>query len=404
MSAAAVRVRRMLLKDAVSKLVDGSHNPPAKCEAGVPMLSARNIENGRIVFGDFRLIDEASFVREHTRTRVAANDVLLTIVGTIGRTAVVPAGATQFALQRSVAVLTPCNDLLSKFLCYQLQAPVVQRYFQENARGTAQKGVYLKTLGATPIWVPTLEEQSHVVAEIDKQFSRLDEAAANLQRVKANLKRYRNSVLNQAFSASPSATLDDLIDDGPQNGLYLPKDRYGTGVPILRIDDYQTDWLRPVNELRRVRATEDECATWGLSEGDLLINRVNSLSHLGKCIVAPSALAGAVFESNMMRMRLRDHVLPRYVELYLASRAGKRRLTQHAKWAVNQASINQKDVRATPIHLPDLDEQRRVVAEVDSRLSILRGVETEVDANLKRAQALRQSVLANAFQAPQPNE
>jgi type I restriction enzyme S subunit len=168
-------------------------------------------------------------------------------------------------------------------------------------------------------------------------------------------------------------------------------------VPILRIDDYQTDWLRSGNELRRVRATDDECATWGLREGDLLINRVNSLSHLGKSIVVPASLKGAVFESNMMRVRLRANVLPRYVELYLASRVGKRRLTQRAKWAVNQASINQKDVRATPIHLPEMDEQLRVVGEVDRRLSILCGVETEVDANLLRATALRQSALGRAF-------
>jgi len=186
------------LRNLLTKLVDGSHNPPPKQDSGLPMLSARNIENNNIVFDEYRLISESSFKTEHARTRITAGDVLLTIVGTIGRAAVVPEAVAPFALQRSVAVLTPGPELLPKFLVYQLQSPVIQCYFEANARGTAQKGVYLKTLGQTPIQVAPLDQQKHIVAEIEKQFSRLDEAVANLKRVKANLKRYKAAVLKAA--------------------------------------------------------------------------------------------------------------------------------------------------------------------------------------------------------------
>jgi type I restriction enzyme S subunit len=113
--------------------------------------------------------------------------------------------------------------------------------------------------------------------------------------------------------------------------------------------------------------------------------------------VVQDSLAGALFESNMMRFRLVSGVLPRYVALYLGSRIGKWRLTANAKWAVNQASINQKDVLATEIPLPSLEYQAQIVAEVDRRLSIVREVEAEVDANLKRTLALRHAILARAF-------
>ena len=103
------------LKAIVTKLADGSHNPPGKRESGVPMLSARNILNNQIVFEEYRLISEEDFEREHTRTRISPGDVLLTIVGTIGRSAVVPAVAKRFALQRSVAVITPA-EVLPKYL------------------------------------------------------------------------------------------------------------------------------------------------------------------------------------------------------------------------------------------------------------------------------------------------
>ncbi len=91
--------------------------------------------------------------------------------------------------------------------------------------------------------------------------------------------------------------------------------------------------------------------------------------------------------------------VPKYVEHYLVSRLGKTRLTKNASWAVNQASINQKDARATPNFLPDRPAQQVIVSDVDRRLSIIKETAVEVAANIKRGQALRQSTLSKAFAA-----
>jgi type I restriction enzyme S subunit len=165
------------------------------------MLSARNIESGRITLDNFRYISKKDFDRENKRTQITPGDVLLTIVGTIGRTAVVPDKMKSFTVQRSVAALTPI-DMLPKFLMYQFQSPFVSRYFDENARGTAQKGIYLKTLSQVPIRVAPKDEQKRIVAEIEKQFSRLDEAIENVKRIKANLKRYKAAVLKAAVEGN----------------------------------------------------------------------------------------------------------------------------------------------------------------------------------------------------------
>jgi len=62
-----------------------------------------------------------------------------------------------------------------------------------------------------------------------------------------------------------------------------------------------------------------------------------------------------------------------------------------------QPNLNLSLVRAVDVPLPPVAEQVRIVAEIDRRLSLVRGVEAEVDANLKRALALRQSTLLKAF-------
>lgn len=193
------------------------------------------------------------------------------------------------------------------------------------------------------------------------------------------------------------ATLDMLIDDGPQNGLYLPGDRYGRGCPILRIDDFQNDWARPREELNRVDADGTTLATYSLHAGDLVVNRVNSMTHLGKTLVIDSGLDGALFESNLMRFKLSGGVNPLYVGSYLGSEIGRKRLIRDAKWAVNQASINQQDVKRTPIPLAPHSEQAVIVEVLRDALSSSEDQLQAVTKTLRQSAAQRKNILQAAF-------
>ncbi len=192
-------------------------------------------------------------------------------------------------------------------------------------------------------------------------------------------------------------SLDALIVSGPQNGLYLPQTAYGDGTPIVRIDDFQDGWARRPNELQRVACDSDVRVTYKLDEQDLVINRVNSMTHLGKMLLVPDDLAGALFESNMMRMRLSRHVNAAYVLAYLQSPSGRGRLIADAKWAVNQASINQTDVRRTPIPLPPRAEQDEIASRVQDALKTAVELRAEIDGGAAATTSLRQSVLHAAF-------
>ena len=449
--------RQTSLREVVSKLVDGSHNPPSKQEHGFPMLSARNVEDGRIVFDSYRYIEEAAFKQENNRTRITPGDVLLTIVGTIGRTAVVPAGLAPFALQRSVAVLSPRPELLSKFLCYQLQSPAVQRYFEENARGTAQKGVYLKTLGMTPVVLPPVATQVAVVAELEKQFSRLDEAVANLQRVKANLKRYKASVLKAAVEGrlveteatlahresrtyetgeqllraaliarrarwdrrgqyvEPKATASDELSSLPDGWVWANVEQLGfvrggkrlpaghkyaeevTPHPYIRVTDFADYGINLDGLLYLKPETHKEIQRYTILSDDLYISIAGSIGLVG---VLPERLSGANLTENAAKITGLEHVQKEYLMYWLSSASGIDFISD-STIATTQAKLALYRIERIPVPLPPLAEQARIIAEVDRHLSIIREVESEVDANLQRAQALRQSTLSSAF-SPKP--
>ena len=153
---------------------DGSHNPPPKKTKGVPLLSATNIYDNKINYTSAtRWITEDEWIIENARTKIEVGDVLITIVGTIGRTAVV-SDATRFALQRSVAVMKP-NMIVSKYLMYVLQAPMIIDWLNTNAKGNAQVGIYLKDLARLSFPLPPLAEQKRIVEAIEIAFAQLDE-------------------------------------------------------------------------------------------------------------------------------------------------------------------------------------------------------------------------------------
>ncbi|WP_205420568.1 restriction endonuclease subunit S, partial [Ursidibacter arcticus] len=155
------------LEDITSKITDGSHNPPPNNLSGIPILSAANIFDHEIKFSSAsRWVSIEQWEIENKRTEIQLNDILLTIVGTIGRTAVVKSNE-KFALQRSVAVLKPIQ-VYSEYISYALQSAFLLDLMVSNSKGTAQKGIYLNTLKELEFPLPPLNEQHRIVAKIEE--------------------------------------------------------------------------------------------------------------------------------------------------------------------------------------------------------------------------------------------
>lgn len=156
------------LGDICIQITDGSHNPPMGVEqSNYLMLSSKNIDDDHITFNDPRYLSQEDFEAENKRTNIKPNDLLITIVGTIGRVAIVPNSLTEFCVQRSVAVLKPKPEMVyNRFLMYYLQN--MRPYLEQESRGVAQKGIYLKQLSNLSIILPPLDEQRKIAAVLDK--------------------------------------------------------------------------------------------------------------------------------------------------------------------------------------------------------------------------------------------
>ena len=141
------------------KITDGSHNPPKGVDISTYlMISSQNIHDDKIDYKDVRFLSEDDFVKEDKRTNIRVGDVLLTIVGAIGRSAVVEEQKS-FTCQRSVCVIHPKKDEVNSiFLKHMLDCIITQ--IESEARGIAQKGIYLNQVKKLQVIKPTLEIQN----------------------------------------------------------------------------------------------------------------------------------------------------------------------------------------------------------------------------------------------------
>lgn len=205
------------LRDICTKIVDGDHNPPAgiKDKTEYLMISAQNIINDKLDnMENVRYLSEEVFLEENKRTMLEIDDVLLTIVGTLGRSCVYR-GGYNLSFQRSVSVITTLVN--SDYLKYVFDSGYIQRYMEQNATGAAQLGFYLNKVEKLVIPLPPLEEQKRIsekILSLYEQISIID-------------------TLQQQYSLNLEILKTKIIDAGIQGNLteHLPED--GTAEELL---------------------------------------------------------------------------------------------------------------------------------------------------------------------------
>ena len=266
-------------------------------------------------------------------------------------------------------------------------------------RGSAQPHVYPEDLAALHILLPPLPEQWAIAAVLDS----IDGAIEGAEAVIAATEQLRDSLLHDLLTRGlpgqhtewrdvpglgtiPAdwdvVRLGDVVEEGPTNGIYKPDSEYGSGVCLIRIDDFGFGEFENFGDFKRIRATEEEMRRYEIKEGDVVINRVNSLSHIGKSVLIPEVKEPTLFESNMMRIRLSEHVDSRYGAMVLLSENARQYFKSRAKKAVQQASINQQDVSQLPFPLPPQPEQQAIAAAMD-------GVDAAADVAQEELAGLR---------------
>ena len=304
-------------------------------------------------------------------------------------------------------VFPKAESISSRYLQYFLNSSSFVSYTSHLNAGDRPR-VDFEQLSPYPFPVAPYEEQRRIVAEIEKQFSRLDEAVASLKRTKANLKRYKASVLKAAVEGK-------FVSNDPRGWT-----RTNLGTVLTTIEagkSFKCEERLP--NIREIGVVKVSAVTWGtynegesktcldpdrietryfVKPGDFLFSRANTIQLVGACVIAQKVTRRVMLSDKILRFHFSDMVVPRWVLYWLRSDIGRKEIQRLSTG--NQESmrnIGQDRIRQITFALPSLDEQRAIVAEVERRLSVIDELEATVEANLKRADRLRQSILQDAF-------
>ncbi len=315
------------------------------------------------------------------------------------------------ATNQAVCAIFPPPDLDTKFLFWFLRFKRSELIAQ--AVGGAQPNISQGIVRDLKIPLLPLDQQKRIVAEIEKQFSRLDEAVANLKRVKANLKRYKAAVLKAAVEGRLVEAESTAF--GRQNwkpiGLAIGSLDQGWS-PQCESEPAETDetWavmkttaVQPLRfldeENKRLPPTLSPRANLELATGDLLITRAGPRSRVGVACLVKTTRPHLMLCDKAYRLRVKhDMALPGFLEIVLNS-PDVLYVLDELKTGISDSGLNltQKRFKELLVPLPSLVVQQRVIAEVERNLSNADEAEAQINANLQRAERLRQSILSRAF-------
>jgi type I restriction enzyme, S subunit len=343
----------------------------------------------------------------------------------------------------------------NKFLKYRLLSQDFVSYANANSSGVNLPRVSSKVVGKFKINLPPLPEQRRIVARIEELFSRLDAGAAALRQAKAQLQRYRQSVLAAAVTgqltqawreqhpdtepatehlkavlkkrremwegrrkyvepstpdtnglpnlpitwtwatvAQQSDPDERAISDGPFGSKLKSSHYTDSGPRVFRLQNIGDGFFK--DEYAHI--SEQHFKTLlnhEIFSGDLLIKALGIPAHQ-TCMVPPG-VGPAIVKADCIRFKVFEpYINARFALLALNSHPVRTR-SEKMIHGVGRPRLNGSEIKQIALPFPPLAEQHQIVAEVEARTAAIDHLEAELDRQITRSNRLRQSTLGSAF-------
>lgn len=380
------------LGDICIQITDGSHNPPMGVEqSNYLMLSSKNIDDDHITFNDPRYLSQEDFEAENKRTNIKPNDLLITIVGTIGRVAIVPNSLTEFCVQRSVAVLKPKPEMVyNRFLMYYLQN--MRPYLEQESRGVAQKGIYLKQLSNLSIILPPLDEQRKIAAALDKVSDLIAKRRQQLDKLDELIKARFVEMFGDPISNPHKWELQSLSN--------ICKDIYGGGTPSKSHPEYfegSIPWVSPKDMKSDIimdsidhiteEAVENSSTKMVPKGAVLMVIRSGILKH-----TLPVAIAAVELTVNqdMKAFIVGENVTAKFLMYYF--RTIEADVLSRVR-SVTADNIDFKEFQKRMVILPPIELQNRFDAFVEQTEK----TKTTISRSLEKLETLKKALMQEYF-------
>ena len=286
---------------------------------------------------------------------------------------------------------------LTKYLYYLMQTI--------HCDHDTHKRYWIQTYSKIKVAIPDITEQQRIVTKIEELFSKLDKGVEELNKIKEQLKIYRQAVLKEAFESDNTwidCVIGDVITvltDYHANGSYeiLKENVELLNEPNYAIMVRSTNFEKNdfTNDVKYIdKKAYDFLKKSQLLGDEILIGKIGNAGkiYLMKKLGRPASLA-----MNMFAIRFNESINRLFAYYFLISNEAENDIKTYVK-GVGTPTIDKKSVRSIRFRYPDILKQKEIVKNIEEKLSVCDKIEQTVNESLQKAESLRQSILKQAFE------
>ena len=291
----------------------------------------------------------------------------------------------------AMKILTPVTELvLPKYIYYRMQII--------NFDHSTHKRYWIQQYSKIRVSVPPLPEQERIVSRIEELFSQLDAGVETLKKTKAQLSVYRQAVLKEAFGSvyGTECKIDDVCKEIKVGIVIKPTQYYvsSDGVFAFRNANVRRGYIDDCDWVMISKEGHEKNRKSEVHTGDVLISR--SGANLGMASPVSKRFDGYNAIDVVIAVPNTEKIIPAYLAHYTNSPMGRSIVKKNERGAA-QGHLNVSAYGRLPIAVPSLNYQQAIVEIIDGKMSVCDSIEQTVDAALQQAEAMRQSILKQAF-------
>lgn len=396
----------------------------------IPWLIIGDLNNGIVTKSETKItklgLDNSS------AKMIPPNTLLVAMYGSIGKLGIT---GIECCTNQAIAFAKKMHGVTTKYMFYYMA--MMKSKLISKGKGGTQKNISQTVLNSLDVIVPPMKEQQRIVTRIEELFSQLDSGVETLKKTKEQLKVYRQAVLKEAFEGRYSSinsfditstksdydrirkenvVFKDVSADENELQIELPDDalliRFGNifdvevgATPKRSVPEYwngNINWVSSGEvKFQSINNTEEMITENGLQNSSTNVQPIGTvlLAMIGEGKTRGQAailnIPAAHNQNTAAILVSKTPCNPKYIYHYLNLNYEN---TRRVGSGNNQKALNKERVRAIRFPFVSFEKQNIIVKEIESRLSVCDSIEKTIDTALQEAEALRQSILKQAFE------
>ena len=382
--------------------------------SNIPCVRTANVQD-ELDIADLIYIDK-SYMKGNSAKLTQVNDIIMSsansreLVGKVSFVSFLPYPMTFGGFVLTIRT----KQILSKFLFYFLRYEfLLGKFMGESTQTTNIANINTTKLAGYHIPLPPLAEQQRIVDRIESLFAKLDEAKEKAQAVVDGFEDRKAAILHKAFTGELTAgwrmehklsadtwrpcSLIDLCEkifDGPFGSNLKTEDYVSAGIRVVRLENLKNQWF---DDSKQSYITEEKYATISghtVYPSDLIMSTF--IADETKVCQMPQYIGFAVNKADCIGIRVKNTTSTKFLLYYLSSRDVFNLLFEQLHGAT-RPRVNTKTIKAIPVQVPELDEQKEIVRILESILRSEEQAKETAEQVIDQIDAMKKAILARAF-------